>query len=195
MRLERKELMKKIEIELYNYEELSDDAKKKVIEDIRSQDNYDLVEFFITDLNKSLHSIAKPFGGVRDAFYGSDYNGLPYIKIHNSYPDMTHDEQAELFLNALANNGYDIVEGAPLFVGVCGFSGTCYDEEILEFLWAQIKNKTTIYRSFINLGDKLCKMIKEHEEWIASDEYILESLDETEETYLKTGEKYVLHTT
>lgn len=186
--------MKKMTIELYSYNELGDEAEKKVIEDIRSDYSFISIplNIFTSDLHQSLTAIAKPFGGVKDFFYEPHYNG--YVKIWNSY-NINHHEQAALFLKVLDDNGYDIVEGAPLFVGVCGFSGMCYDEEILEFLWSQIKNKMTIYRSFINLGGKLSKMIEECEQWIRSDEYILESLDEIEETYLKTGEKYVLHTT
>lgn len=186
----------KIEITLYTFDELSDEAKEKAIENYRAK-NFEI--FWSQEIFDSLKELLKLANvSLRDYSLGLERS---YIKI-----DMEEEIKNLYGPRAIAwleNNllcklrvpwkGKRRIKGRKYknYAGMipsCPLTGICFDDDFLNELRENIK-KNTLYDSFMWLADKYQSLLNAEHENQNSEEYISEHFSMNGYEFLETGEQ------
>jgi len=187
--------MTTIETTLFSYTELSEDAKKLVIQNkIKSAETDDMFLQYSSDsMMDSLKSITESCSlKMVDWCFGS-YSRNYCVKVRNDYyEDLEGNRAIAWFLRVLIDNGYSRPKKFKdmKFNGVCGFTGMGYDEDILETIYGELLNGKTVAKAFDSVGKKLSDMLYDEYVYLTSEEGIMDHLDEKEEIYTEDGEEY-----
>lgn len=114
--------MRTVEVKIYKYEELSDEAKEKARQDYAVIFGYSSAD----EALESMKSLAEHFGGkITD--YGVDFFGSSYSSMGFEMPDMDENEIAER-LAGLGEYNPETLKG----LGECKLTGWCYDEDAID---------------------------------------------------------------
>jgi hypothetical protein len=132
------------------------------------------------EISDSLHAVLKAFG--RNGRTGpSDY----------VYDDETGEERLFTLADAWAiirDEGYTESEYLPNdhhkdgrrhFPGVCGFTGYCADDDILESILHDLEDGCTLGEALRNAGDTAERIAQREMEYEASEESIVEGFDDS----------------
>lgn len=179
--------MKTIEVNLYSYKDLSDEAKQQVIKDIAQRESED-ENFTLSECMDSLKSIVNSVGAKL-----SNWSVGPYSP---SYACVDHQNGLEggrktiaLFFRALIKHGYERPKHFKdmQFPGICGFTGVCFDDDIAQDIWNELLSGSS-FSSAVNVAaDTIRKICEDDLSYRTSEEGILETLDQNEEIYLEDG--------
>jgi hypothetical protein len=186
--------MKVIETKLFNYNELSEDAKKRVFKDWQRAQNEDdcILQFMYDDIKDSIKGLCAALNvQLVDYAYG------PYCRNYklriNSYHETWRGPRALAWATrALVNVGYKRQKTFFLFhkngfPGVCAFTGCCYDDDIAQELIEGLLKGDTVARAFDGIAYMLGQLCENELEYLTSAEYFNETLDEQAEVYTKDG--------
>lgn len=179
--------MRTIETPLYSFNELNSDAQDKVISRIAENQELDY-----SDIQASLKAVCEALNlRLLDWSYGP-YCQNYEIKVSGNAEDLKGNKALAYVLRKLMENGYSRPKkfADMQFPGVCGFTGVCYDETIVESLWKSLLEGKTIYHAFDRVAYALCQSCESELDYQQSRECILEYLDTEEEIYTEEGEEF-----
>ena len=173
--------MKTIEIKLFSFDELSDEAKAQVIQNRRESVINDDDDYPLSEAIDSLKAIVEMLGCNL-----IDWQIGPYY--HNSRARVDCDGcSLDEFIDMLKFKGYPVIDGIPQFPGIGGFTGICYDDDIAETIYEGLATGLGLSGAIQVAAERIQEISENELEWRSSDEGILESLDRSEEIYTETG--------
>jgi hypothetical protein len=187
--------MKRSPTQLYSYKELSPEAQAKVIENkIKDAQNDDyLLQFDSDNMMTSLKAVCEACClRLSDWSFGT-YCRNWKVKVSNyDVEDLSGPRALAWFLRILINNGYPRPKRFTdmEFTGICGFTGVCYDEDVVETVWKELLDGETVANAFDQVAYTFCKGLEAQYEYLTSEEYVKEYLDEDEEIYTEYGRTY-----
>ena len=178
-------------LQLYSYEELNDAAKETALKQMQqslSEDSY-LLDYLYSDLRETLEAIVKGFGfKLIDYRYGLYDQGS---RVHVSgYEDHLYGNKAIAHvLRILMEHGYKRPAkfSEMKFNGQCGFTGLCYDDDILEGLWESLMDGNSIRTAFDHISQTLCKICESEYEYQTNEDNARDQCRNRDEEYTDEG--------
>lgn len=182
--------MKKKTIELYSFEELSGEAKERAIESAREAVWNDPDNFTLDECMVSLKAVADALD-VRL----TDWSIGPYNRGNrcSCSSDEEGNKAIARFLRVLMAHGYERPRrfADMKFPGICGFTGVCFDDDIVEAMWEALLEGNTLSKAFDSAADCIMRICEDDLEYCTTDEYLSERLsEEGEEIFMENGERY-----
>lgn len=185
--------MTTIEVKLFSYDELNEDAKQRVISDIRKslENDSSVGEYTLREAMDSLHAITKAWGYPLVDWSVGAYSRC-YARVRREARDEAGHRAIASFLRLLIKHGYDRPKRFKdmEFPGICGFTGMCFDDDLCETIWSTLIGGSSIATAIDACSDRIGKLVEDDIEHQCSDEGILYMLDKSEEKYLESGEAY-----
>ena len=189
-------IMKTETIEIYSFNELADDAKRKALQTIAEEIQRDPDNFTLDEGMASLHAIAEAMNTKL-----ANWNVGPYN--HNSHASISvpwHCEKVweggnktlASFLRMLIRHGYERPKHFKdmKFPGTCGFTGVGFDDDLVEAIWEALLEGDSLNDAFDRAADRLMTICEEDLRYRTSEEGIMEALDCDEEVWNKGGTRY-----
>lgn len=197
---------------VYSFEELSEEAKEKVIESFRYHDGSYL--FWQEEAINSIEKISKAMNCIAEWY---SYDGIKYYVsfTSNEYEDIEALEGKRAYAYIvnnylMPNKSYKTYRKdgctytderknwkrkSNLFYGWddCSFTGYCMDYCFIDAWknWEKNFNKYSKVGEFINLvADTLGRAWTEDNEYQQTDEYIIEMLEASDYEFLEDGSQY-----
>jgi len=206
--------MKTVITEVYTFDELSETAKNKAIENYRY--NYNDNSFYFDEIIDSVKKVIELFNlktgrewsdirtnhidenilqlsGAR-LFkylinnYGNDLFTPKYIKC------IDKEFRCKLFICEVKTgrngNKYTFVYSKTKRDNSCVLTGCCYDEDILKPIYDFLKKPeaNTTFEDLMNeIGDAISKTFSDTEEWINSSEFISEQFESNNYEFTEDG--------
>lgn len=187
--------MQTITTQLYSYKELSPEAQAKVIANkIKDQENDEcLLRFTSEEMLDSLKAVCVTCNlRLIDYSFGSyDRNWKCVVRNYN-VDDLSGPRALAWFLRVLIDNGYSRPKRFVdmTFPGVCGFTGVCFDDDVVETVWKGLLDGETVAKAFDGVAHRFCKILEDEYSYLTSEECVKEYLDENEEIYEADGSEY-----
>jgi hypothetical protein len=187
--------MKTIETKLYSFKELSPEAQDRVIEREAQRIHEDPDNFTLLECIASLKAVASALG-----LRLKDWNIGPYNR--NNHASVNSDESGNKaiaeFVKCLIRHGYArkpkfkdmLVRGTGSFIGVCGFTGVCFDDDICEEILEALLDGETMSKAFGRAADRIMRICEDDLEYRTSRAGILDYLDTTDEIYTEDGNEF-----
>ena len=169
--------MKTLEINLYSFSELSDEAKQYALD-------HATPEMDCTDIRESLEAICEAcdLRLVNYSYGASDRNHN--VIVSGMTDDLQGPRALLWFRRILVDHGYP----KPIsFPGICGFTGVCHDDDIAETIWDALKQGEDVASAFDRVSYKLCKICEDEEEYLRSEESLSQ---DDREIYTENGAIY-----
>jgi hypothetical protein len=209
--------MKTIEIKLYSFDELSDEAKQKALDNYRNK-NYDN-SFYYDEINSSVEAVIELFnlktgrdysdirtGHIDDCILELSGARLYKWLINNHYSDLFKGKYIKTLDRKLyckqfickhfknhKGEDYTQLYSKVRFENSCVLTGVCYDEDILQPIYDFLKrpDKSVDYSDLIRgIESAIRKTYDNTEEWLNSDEYIIEEFEANEYDFTIDGKIY-----
>lgn len=204
--------MRTIRIKLYKFNELSKDAKEKAINDWRNSDNY----FYFQEIEESVKSVIELFNlktgrtldDIRTSHIDDCILELKGVRLYkyliNNYSNDLFKPKYIKLINGIKTGKQFIFKvhkdhkGEPYtqiysknFVSdCCTLTGICYDNDILQPVYDFLKkpeSNTTFEDLIKDIENAISKCYRDTEEWINSDEYIIETIEANEYEFTQDG--------
>ena len=160
-------------IQLYQYEELSEDAQKTARETIYEQKANDpyVMECYYQEMKDSMEAIADACSlKTVDYSYGVYCQNYKWHVERYDYQTqyLRGNKALAYFLRVLIDAKYPRPKkfSEMKFDGVCGFSGMCYDENICEAIWESLLDGNTIRQAFDDAAGASCRVLDKEFEYI-----------------------------
>lgn len=187
--------MTTITTQLYSYRELSPEAQAKVIQNkIKDAENDEfLLQFTSDDMMESLKEVCKACGlRLVDWSFGTYCRNWKVRVSNYDLEDLSGPRALAWFLRILIDHGYSRPKHFKdmEFPGVCGFTGVCYDDDVVETVWKELLDGETVAKAFDQVAYKFCKSLEDEYAYLTSEECIMDYLDENEEIYTEDGEAF-----
>lgn len=208
--------MKTIEIKLYSFDELSEDAKENAINNYRNTD-YD--NFYADELIDSVKAFLELFNIDTYRSYSDfklcnvdanilELQGIRLYKwiMNNYYSDLFKPKYIksidnEIYSRALickVKTNYKGIKYTQIYSKVnvsndCILTGVCYDDNILKPIYDFLSkpDKNTTYEDLMkDVENAVAKAYQDIEDWINSDEYIIENIQSNNYEFTKDGKRY-----
>jgi len=183
--------MKTVEISVYQFNELSESAKEKAIENHRIYDEYSWSQEVLESVKEGLEHF-----GASLSNYSIDWNNINCSCWKVNFPEQSELSGVRLW-KYLQNQGLLTYwnkyqkKTDKLLSGNCPFTGVCFDEDFLDNIRQFVKkpNKHTTFKELLedavyNCFNAGCKDF----EYQQSDEAITETLSEYE--FTEDGSRY-----
>ena len=209
--------MKTIEVKIYSFDELSEEAKEKAINKWRDSGNED--EFYTMDANKSFEKFADLFSiDWRNIDYCEPYRNDYHVKMDDNILYLSGQRLATYIWN---NYKRDIFKGkyyslwskkditykyypeghavlktrySHIFLdNCCVLTGVCYDDDLLKPIYEFLDNPKDNVDFETLLNDciySLCHSVCSEIEYQNSDEQIAETIRANEYEFTENGEMY-----
>jgi len=188
--------MRTEQIEIYKFEDLSEEAREKAISDLRESEfylDYEWFDYLYEDFKEELKDKGISCNTFYFDLYGNEFNiDKPYIEDNNKFLKNAIGSKYLIMFN-LENKEFEV-----------SLSENCYtDFEVLENedkelteeeykanteLEIKINEEADEYLS--NLKRDFLKRLNNDYEYLQSDEAIREHIEANEFEYLKNGEQY-----
>lgn len=188
--------MKTIETKLYSYSELSNEAKERVIRDLSESVHDDPDNFTLSQCIDSLKAVVKHMGLRLTDWNIGPYNRSNSASINDPWWNNGvldgGNKTVAFFLRSLIQMGYPRPKkfSDMEFTGICGFTGTYFDEDICETIYKSLMSGESMNEAVDSAADRIMRICEEDLEYRASEEGILEYLDVEEEVYTEDGERW-----
>jgi hypothetical protein len=191
--------MKTHETKLYSFSELSEEAKGRVISDIADAIATDDDNFTLSECVHSLKKLADALCVTLADWSIGPYNRGNRCSLRQSFLgddeiDTLSDtgEKVEQWIwDCLKPKGYtpdQMKDGR--FPGICGLTGVCFDDDIVESVLDSVRSGDTLSKAFDAAADRIMRICEDDLEYRTSREGILECLDKDEEVYTEEGERF-----
>lgn len=202
--------MRTIEIQLYKFEELSEEAQQNAVSKWRNDTE---ISFSLDEIQQSLTRFAEEFNvNIRDYSLGYNSNidarlghideGILEVKgtrllayLHNNYSHVLYERKGYGNYEKRPNGKYDYKRRSRIKIinTCCPFTGVCFDEDILEPIRKFIAkpNKYTtlenILRECVSSCEQSADRVVEYEN---SFEYIKDTIQANEYDFTAEGDMY-----
>jgi len=187
--------MTTIETKLYSYKELSTEAQATVIANkIKDAQNDEcLLEFTSQEMLDSLKAVCEACNlRLVDYSFGS-YCQNWKVKVSNyDVEDLWGNRALAWFLRVLIDNGYTRPKHFKdmEFNFVCGFTGVCFDDDIVECVWKELLDGEPVRKAFDRVAKMFCDTLENELTYLTSEECIKDYLDEDADIYTEEGEEF-----
>lgn len=207
--------MRQIITNAYQYSELSDNAKQKAVESYRGK-GYDESHYFeeVTDSVKKLAEVfnlkfGREYTDIRTGHIDDDILNLTGIRLYkylvnNYYSDLFKPKYIKaidgiktgrqfIFKVHKSHKGESYTQVySKNFVSPdnCPLTGVCYDNDILKPVYDFLKkpdNSTTFEDLIRDIESAISKTYSDTEEWINSDEFIIDAIEANEMEFTESG--------
>jgi len=190
-------------INIYSFDELSEEAKEKALNDYREG----ITEIFWADeILESLKGLFKKCSGVSLKDYSlNEYNSWICVEFAHDETENLSGKRAIAWLennllvnirisdNSFAMNGtrrklakYGQYYRAGMITS-CPFTGYCADDDFLQDLISEVKQGTDLKTAFEGLAVTYQKLIQNEQEYQQSEEYIKEHFEMNNYEFDKDG--------
>lgn len=184
--------MKTIQTKIYSYSELSPVAQERVVEKISDRIANDPDDFTLSESLGSLKAVAGALGLRLTGWSIGAHNRNNFAKVNS---DEAGNKAIAKFVRCLIRHGYTrkktframLEKGTGSFVGVCGFTGVCFDENVCETILEALLDGENFSKAFSRAADEIGRICEEDLEYRTGKESILEYLDTAEEIYDADG--------
>lgn len=192
----RNKTMKTLETKLYSYSELSPIAKARVIKDKQDAMQYqDLSEWTLQECMDSLKAIALALGLRLTNWNIGPHNRNNFCRVNS---DESGNKAIAQFVRVLLSKGYArkktframLEKGTGSFIGICGFTGVCFDEDICEAILEALLDGQTMSKAFDAAADRIMRICEDEIEYQLTESAILESLAKSDEIYTEDGQEF-----
>jgi len=206
--------MKTVTTEVFAFDELSETAKTKAIENYRNK-NYEN-SFYFDEIIDTVKKVIELF----NLKTGNEYTDIRTSHIDDNILEL---KGVRLFKYLMNNYGNDLFKPkyikcidkefrCKLFIckvhtardgrkytqifsktkkdNSCVLTGCCYDEDILKPIYNFLKKPeaNTTFEDLMNeIGDAISKTVSDTEDWINSDEFIAENLESNSYEFTEDG--------
>jgi hypothetical protein len=209
--------MQTVTIELFKFNELSEDAKQTAIDNYRYNNDGGAIHEVIASANAAVElfnlKTGNEYSAVRHSHIDDcilELKGIrAYKYILNNYgnklfkPKFIKSVKGHKFYNQVICERYDFTKygnGLSTFIysknrvtDSCVLTGVCYDDDILQPVYdflAKPCKYTTIQDIFEQLGEAIAKTFADYEDWVNSDEYISEFFEGNDYDFTIDGKRY-----
>ncbi len=184
--------MKTISAQLYSFRELRPSAQEHALAQRAEENHEDPDNFTLSEAMDSLKAIVAACGEKLSNWSVGPYNRNNFARIaHGAEWDGGHQTQARFLRVVLAHGYARPARFADLKTpGICGFTGVCFDEDLVEAMWASLIEGGSLSDAADRAADRIKALCEDDIEYHTSREGILEYLDQEEEIYLETGDKF-----
>lgn len=178
-----------ISAELYSFEELSEEAQETAIHYLREQaaNNPWAIEMQSGEIMDSIKSLADALG-LR--LVNWSIGAYSYLSASvDRCGEIDDDDKAGIW-ETLEEHGYkpeDREAETGRWPGILGFTGVCYDDDIVETLVEAMENGETWGAAFMQIAATAGRIMEGELEYVTGEEYIKEGLDTEAEEWLKDG--------
>lgn len=187
--------MKTIEVKLYKFDELSEEAKQRVINDFLFSDR----EFFWGEEGLETIKQGLDFFGFSLGNYSIDFSSAnrSYVHFSGSFDFYAEDFSGVrlwkyLMKNYIFESARHNKRGESILRGNCPFTGYCLDENFLDPIRKFIERPTNI--SFKELMEKCVyealKGIEQDYDYQNSEEFAIEEITNDDLDYLEDGSEF-----
>jgi hypothetical protein len=205
--------MRTIRIKLYKFNELSESAKQKAINDWRNKNDYDSS---FEEIEVSVKAVIKLFNlktgrtwdDIRTSHIDDSILELKGVRLYkylmnNYYNDLFTPKYlgyknrkitGRQFIFEVRKdykgNDYTLIYSKLFKNNDCPLTGICFDNDILQPVYDFLKRpgKTTTFEDLMrDIENAISKCYRNNEEWINSDEYISETIEANEYEFTKDG--------
>ena len=177
---------------IYSFKELSDSSKARVIAQKADQVSDDWTS---QEIMASIKAICGALNLKMLDWSIGTYNQNWKLKISNYHvEDLSGGRALAWFYHKIKEHGYEM---RPLFTddkrwhidfpGVCGFTGACWDDNVLESIWNSLRAGNIVKEAFNGVAYDAGKWLEAEEDYQKSEECILQYLDQNEEIYDEDG--------
>ena len=187
--------MTTITTQLYSYKELSPEAQATVIANKIKQaenDSY-LLGHTSQEMLDSLKAVCEACNlRLIDYSFGT-YCRDWKVKVDNYHvEDLEGNRALAWFLRVLIDNGYARPKHFKdmEFPGVCGFTGVCFDDDIVECVWKELIGGESVRKAFDQVAKMFCDTLENEYAYLTSEECIKDYLDEDADIYTEEGEEF-----
>jgi hypothetical protein len=209
--------MKTITVNLYSFNELTEEAKQKAIDSFRDGDNY----FYFNEVEDSVKKVIDLFN-LRTGNYYSDIrtghiddcilqlSGVRLCKylVNNYFTDLFKPEYiktidgrkkwgklyfCKYFTTKDGKQFTQIYSKWKKYSNDCTLTGACYDNDILKPVYDFLSkpDKHTTYEDLMqDIGNAISKTYQNVDEWVNSDEFIIDSIEANEYQFTEDGKLY-----
>lgn len=187
--------MMTITTQIYSYKELSPEAQARVIDNkIKQAENDDyLLEHTSQEMLDSLKAVCEACNlRLVDYSFGSYCRNWKVGVNNYDVEDLEGNRALAWFLRVLIDNGYARPKHFKdmQFPGVCGFTGVCFDDDIVECVWNELLEGKPVRKAFDRVAKMFCDTLENEYAYLTSEEAILDYLDQSEEIYTEDGEEF-----
>lgn len=205
-------------IKLYSFTELNEDAQQKAIENYRNKDQDN--SFYYDEITESVKAVLELFGLKTGRDYSDirtghiddtilELSGIRLYKylINNYYSDLfkpTYIKSLDREVKTRAfickvrkdykGNLYTQIYSKTKVDDCCTLTGVCYDMDILQPVYDFLKSpdKSTTFEDLIKdiCESSINKAYRDAEEWLYSEEFIKEELENNDREFTEDGEIY-----
>lgn len=181
--------MKTTSTTLYSFNELSLEAQDSVIESVRNSVD---ISYIGNEILASLKAVCSACSLHLDNWSFGPWDRNYNISVSGGASELVGRKALAWFLRILLNHGYSRPESFKdmQFPGVCGFTGVCYDEDVVETVWTALFKGETVAKALDSVAYRFCKLWESEEEDARSNENILLILDRSAEIYTEDGEEF-----
>ena len=204
--------MKTIEIKLYEFSELSEDAKQNAINEYKNSDHED--QFYFDEIIQSAKKVIEIFGFE----FGREYSTIKTMNIDDDVLSLSglrlqkyiyNNFYHELFTPKIYSlwskkeksfkhhkDGFPVLKRrhSRIFkTNDCVLTGVCYDMDILKPVYDFLENpcKNTTFEDLIkSIEHSIDNCFYNTEKWINSDEFIIDHFEANDYEFKVNGEIY-----
>lgn len=205
--------MRTIRIKLYKFNELSESAKEKAINDWRDKNNYDSS---FEEIEGSVKAVIKLFNlktgrtweDIRTSHIDDcilELKGVRLYKylVNNYYSDLFKPKyiksldgirKGKQFVFEVNKNYkgefYTMILSKNFVSNSCTLTGVCFDMDILQPVYDFLEKpdaNTTFEDLIRDIEGAISKCYRDTEEWINSDEYITETIEANDYEFTQDG--------
>lgn len=180
--------MKTTSITLFSFNELSPESQAAVLESSRASVD---TSYIGDEMLESLKAVCLACSLHLDnwSFCPSDRNYD--VSVSGDVSELEGRKALAWFLRILLDHGYSRPKyfRDMQFPGVCGLTGVCYDEDVIETVWQSLLAGNSVAQAFGAVAQRFCTLWESEDIHARSDEQILECLDKVSEIYSEDGEE------
>jgi hypothetical protein len=209
--------MKTIEIKIYSFNELTEEAKQTALNEYRENTHDDFYSYEVTE---SVKKVIELFNLKTGNYYSDIRTGhidecilqlagarLYKYLINNYFTDLFKPEYIKTidgykkwqklyfckYFTGMNGDRTHIYSKWKKWDNSCTLTGVCYDNDILDPIYEFLKKpteKTTFQDLMEEIGWNIAKTYDNVEKWVNSEEYITETIEDNEYDFHEDGTRY-----
>lgn len=175
--------MKTIVSTLYSFDELSPEAQTRAIRD--AQNETPDISGTLEEMLDSLKAVCEACNLALVNWSFGAYNRNHDVSVSGGMAYESGPRALAWFLRVLMRNGYARPKrfAEMEFPGVCGFTGVCFDDDVVETVWKSLLDGETVRQSFDAVSAEFCRIAEAEEDYLCSEEMVRETLEDAGEVF------------
>jgi len=209
--------MKTIEIKIYSFNELTEEAKQTALSEYRENTHDD---FYSQEVTESVKKVLELFNLKTGNYYSDirtghiddnilNLSGVRLCKylVNNYFADLFKPEYIKTidgrkkwgklyickYFTGKSGEHTQIYSKWKKYNNSCTLTGACYDNDILNPIYDFLNKpeKTTTFEDLLqDIGNAISKTYKDVEEWVNSEEFIIDMIENNDYQFTEYGKLY-----